>query len=116
MKIPLKIEKITDDVDCFEDIEKIIKYKLTNENRHVIRNLSINAQTIKEDGNKTKVNYCKKITGIRTELLPNESCEISCYIKLNKDFSEMVEIKGKKELSAIELDIKVTGTLYISKV
>ncbi len=116
MKIPLKIEKLTEDVDCYEDVDKIIKYKLTNENRHVVKNISVTAQTLKEDGEKTKSNFCKKITGIRTQLLPNESCEIYCHVKLNKDFNETVEINGKKELSAIDLDIKVTGTLYISKV
>ena len=116
MKIPLKIEKLTDDVDCYEDVEKVIKYRLTNENRHIVKNISVTANTIKEDGEKTKTNFCKKITGIRTQLLPNESCELFFHLKLNKDFNETIEINGKKELSAIDLDIKVTGTLYISKV
>ena len=115
MKIPLKIEKISDDVDLYEDVAKTIKYRLSNPNRHIVRNIDVTARTIKEDGVKTKTNFCRKITGIRTQLLPNEDCEITCHIRLNKEFTETVEIHGKPDLSAIDLDIKVTGTLYISK-
>lgn len=116
MKIPLKIEKISDDVECYEDVVKIIKYRLSNPNRHIVRNIDVTARTIKEDGVKTKTNFCRKITGIRTQLLPNEDCEITCHIRLNKEFTETIEIDGKPDLSAIDLDIKVTGTLYISKI
>jgi hypothetical protein len=116
MKIPLKIEKIGDNFDCFEDIVKIIRYKISNNNRHVVKNISITANTIKEDGEKTRSNFCKKISGIAPQLLPNEECIIAVTVKLNKEFNETVDIDGKAELSAIDLDIKVTGTLYISKV
>jgi hypothetical protein len=116
MKIPLKIEKVGDDFDCYEDVAKVIRYKISNKNRHVVKSITVTAQTIKEDGEKTRSNFCKKISGIRPQLLPNEECEISCHIKLNKEFNETIELNGKPELSAIDLDIKVTGTLYISKV
>jgi len=115
MKIPLKIEKISDNVDCYEDVSKTIQYRISNNNRHVVSNIDVTAQTIKEDGEKTRSNFCKKITGIKPRLLPNEDCVITCYIKLNHEFNEVVKIDGKDELSAIDLDIKVTGTLIIAK-
>ena len=113
MKIPIKIEKLSTDFDLYEDVTKYVKYKLTNENRFVVSNLDVTAQTVKEDGEKTKTNFCKNITGIKPRLLPNESCEINVTIKLNKEFKETIEIDGKQSLSAIDLDIKVTGTLYV---
>jgi len=115
MKIPLNIEKISGDTDCYEDISKIIKYRISNNNRHLVRNVNVIAYTIKEDGKKTRSNFCKKITGIKPRLLPNEDCEISCTIKLNKEFNEFIDIDGKEELSAIDLYILVTGTLVISR-
>tara|TARA_R110002126_G_scaffold277720_1_gene423795 strand:- start:1430 stop:1783 length:354 start_codon:yes stop_codon:yes gene_type:complete len=116
MKIPLKIEKIGDDFDCFEDVVKVIRYKITNNNRHIVRDITVTGQTINEDGERTRSNFCKEIKGVETSCLPNEYFEISASVKLNKEFNETIEIDGKQELSAIDLDIKVTGTLYISKV
>ncbi len=52
---------------------------------------------------------------IRTQILPNEDFEISCHIRLNKEFTETIEIDGKSQLSAIDIDIKVSGTLYIAR-
>lgn len=115
MKIPIKIDRLSTDFDCYEDVTKYIKYKLTNENRHVVTNLDVVAQTIKEDGEKTKTNFCRNITGIKSRLIPKESCEITCTIRLNKEFKETIEIDGKEELSAIDLDIKVTGTLVVMR-
>lgn len=115
MKIPLKIEKISDNVDCYEDVSKVIEYRISNKNRHIVRNISITANTIKEDGEKTRSNFCKKISGIRTEILPNEEFIIKVHIKLNKEFTETIEIDGETVISAIDVDIKVSGTLYISK-
>ena len=116
MKITLRIEKISDDIDCYEDTVKVIKYRISNNNRTVVKTCEITARTFKEDGSPTKTNCCKEIIGIRTQLLTNDDCTISCHIRLNKEFTEVIEIKGKNELSAIDLDIKVSGTLYISKV
>ncbi len=115
MKIPLKIHKVSDDTECYEDTNKVIRYKISNENRHVVRNIDVVARTVKEDGEPTRSNFCKKITGIRTQILPNEDFEISCHIKLNKEFTETIEIDGKSVLSAIDIDIQVSGTLYIAR-
>ncbi len=113
--VPLKIEKLSKDVDCEEGIIKVIRYRVSNTNRFVIRSIDITAQTIKEDGEKTRSNFCKDITGVKPQLLPNEDFEISCTIKLNKEYNETVEIDGKLELSALELDVTATGVLYIAK-
>lgn len=113
MKIPIKIEKLSTDYDCFEDVTKYVKYRLTNENRFVVVNMDVIAQTVKEDGEKTKTNFCRNITGIKPRLIPKESCDITVTIRLNKEFKETIELNGKIELSAIDLDLKVTGTLYV---
>lgn len=120
MKLPLKVEKISDDVDCYEDKVKIIKYKITNANRHSVKNVDVKAWTVKEDGERTKTNYVKKITGIRPRLAPRDSegdsCEINITIKLNKEYTETVEVEGKPELSEISLELDVSGKLVIGRV
>ena len=115
MKIPLKIEKLSEDVDLYEDVQKIIKYKITNDNRFVVKEIDVVAYTIKENGEKTNSNYVKKITGISPRLIPKDSCEINVTVRLNKEFRDTIEIDGKQELSAISLDLKVTGTLVIGR-
>ena len=119
MKLPLKVEKISDDVDCYEDKVKIIRYKITNENRHSVTNVDVKAWTVKEDGERTRSNYVKKITGIKPRLAPRDSegdsCEVSITIKLNKEYTETVEVEGKSELSEISLELDVSGKLVIGK-
>ena len=78
MKLPIKVEKISDDVDCYEDQQKIIKYKSTNLNRHSVKNVDVKAWTVKEDGERTRSNYVKKITGIRPRLAPRDSGPRRC--------------------------------------
>lgn len=116
MKIPLKVQRISDDVDCYEDTLKYIKYKITNENRFPVKDIDVQARTVKEDGEKTSSNYCKNITGIRARLLPKEEFEVTCTIKMPKDYNETIEEDGETVISACDLDIKVTGTLIISRV
>lgn len=116
MKIPLKIERISDDVDCYEGTEKSIKYKIINTNRFPVQDINVTAQTVKEDGTNTRSNFCKDIKGVKERLLPKDECEVTCVIKLNKDYNETIEIDGEELLSALDLDIKVTGTLIISRV
>jgi len=119
MKLPIRVEKISDDVDCYEDQQKIIKYKLTNLNRHSVKSVDVKAWTVKEDGERTRSNYVKKITGIKPRLAPRESegdsCEVSIYIRLNKEFTETVNVDGKDELSEISLELDVSGKLVIGR-
>jgi hypothetical protein len=115
MKIPLKIERVSDNFDCYEDITKYIKYKIINDNRFIVTDIDVDAHTVKEDGEKTKSNYCKNTTGIKSRLMPNDECEITCTIKMPKDYSETFELDGETILSACDLDISVTGTLIIAR-
>ena len=116
MELPLEIVRVSPNSDCPENTNKYIKYEITNTSRFPIDNVDVNANTIKEDGTNTKPNFCKKITGIKSRILPNESFVITATIKTPSGFSESISINGGQYLSAIDLNFIVTGTLYISKV
>ena len=115
MKVPLRIERQIDDMDLFEGVEKVIKYKVHNDNRFVVKDISIKARTIKEDGVETTGKYVKNIKGVKSRLIPKDFFEISITIKLNKDYDETVIIKEVEELATIDLEIEATGTLIIAK-
>jgi hypothetical protein len=115
MKIPLRIERQVDDMDLFEGVEKIIKYKIHNENRFVVKDISIKARTIKENGVETTGKYVKNIKGIKTRLIPKDYFEISITLKLNKEYNETVTINEKEELATIDIEIEATGTMIIAK-
>ena len=115
MKVPLRIERQVDDNDLYEGVEKIMKYRVTNDNRFLVKDVDIVAKTVKEDGKDTTGKYVKTIKGIKPRLMPKDFCDISITIKLNKEYNETVIIEKIEELATIELQIEATGTLVIAK-
>lgn len=116
MELPLIIKRVSPNADCYENVNKYIKYEIINVSRFPIDNIDVTAHSITEDGNNTKPNFCKKITGIRSRCMPKDTFVITCTVKIPKDYNESIDINGKRYLSAIDLDMNVTGTLYISRV
>ena len=115
MKVDLRVERESVDMNLFEGVEKVIKYRITNDNRFLVKDVDVTAKIIKEDGEETKGKYVKSITGITPRLLPNKSTIVNITIKLNKEYKESVIIDEKEELAMIELDLNVTATLVIGR-
>jgi len=116
MKVPLRVERLSDDMELFENVEKIVTYKVTNDNRFTVKDIDINAKTIKEDGKETVGKYIKSITGLKSRLIAKGFFEMKIHIKLDKEYKETVLINEIEELATIELEILGTGTLIIAKV
>lgn len=115
MKVPIKVEKISENYNIYENLEKVLTYRLTNDNRFLIKDLGVTAKIVKEDGSDVSGNYVKQIDGIITRLMPKDYCDINVYIKIDGDYSETVNIDGKEELAFLDIDLNVTGTLVISR-
>ena len=115
MKVPLTVELISTNLECYEDTAKFIKYKVINTNRFPVTDIEVKVKTIKEDGKDTSKNYCKSITGMKQRLMPKDDFTLTCNITMPQDYNETIKIGGATELSSCDLDINVTGKLVIAR-
>ncbi len=115
MKVPLTVQLVSTNLECYEDTSKTIKYKVINTNRFVVTDIQVKAKTIKENGENTSKNYCKEVSGVKDRLMPKADFTITCTIKMPKDYNETIKLGGETVLSVCDLDISVVGKLVIAK-
>lgn len=115
MELPLEFSRVSPDSECYEDTQKFIKYKVTNTSRFPVDGIDITSYTIKEDGEKTIKNYCKKITGIKSRIMPKDFFIINVTVKIDTPYNEYIVIHGKKYISAIDLAFNIKGNLIVTR-
>ena len=115
MQVPLNVELVSTDLECWEDTLKSIKYKVININRFPVTDIQVKVKTVKEDGKDTSKNFCKDVTGVKHRLMPKDDFVITCTVKMPKDYNETIKLGGELVLSACELDVNVTGKLVIAR-
>ena len=95
MKVPLTVELISTNLECYEDTLKSIKYKIINSNRFPVTDIQVKIKTVKEDGSDTTKNYCKSVTGSKHRLMPKDHFDVTCTIKMPKDYKPKEEDWGE---------------------